>query len=358
MEFESSIANIATRIENLKDKVTTEEATKTSFILPMLSALGYDIFDPTVVVPEYTADIGKKKGEKVDYAIMKDEKPMILIEAKPHTQKLDRHKTQLERYFNVTECKFGLLTNGIEYRFYSDIEKPNVMDQSPFLVIDVLNLKERDVKQLEKFSNESLDIENILSMAGNKKYINGIKNIFKKEVAEPSDEMAKFYAAKLTDKMLRQNVIDEFKVYTKQAFSEIVNDMVNDRINSIKAKLSEDSETSQSEDVQDETHVEADNKGIVTTEVELEGFFIVKSILAEIVPLSAVAARDTKSYFGILLNDNNRKWICRLHFNSSKNLYIGIHTSDKEEERFDLDVVEDIYKYKTHLIETVQRLNA
>ena len=116
-----------------------------------------NIFDPTVVVPEYTADIGKKKGEKVDYAIMKDDKPMILIEAKPHTEKLDRHKTQLERYFNVTECKFGLLTNGIEYRFYSDIEKPNVMDQAPFLVIDVLNLKERDIKQLEKFSNESLD---------------------------------------------------------------------------------------------------------------------------------------------------------------------------------------------------------
>ena len=357
MEFHTSVVNIATRIETLKDKVTTEEATKTSFILPMLSALGYDIFDPTVVVPEFTADIGKKKGEKVDYAIMKDDKPMILIEAKPHTEKLDRHKTQLERYFNVTECKFGVLTNGIEYRFYSDIEKPNVMDESPFLTIDVLNLKDRDIKQLEKFSNESLDIENILSMAGNKKYISGIKDIFKKEIIDPSDDTARFYASRLTDKVLRQNILDEFKTYTKQAFSEIVNDLVNDRINSIKSKLAE--ENTQSLDIKqdDMVHDEKDNKGIVTTEEELEGFFMVKSILAEIIPLSSIAARDTKSYFGILLNDNNRKWICRLHFNSAKK-YIGIHTSEKEEERFDIENIEDIYKYKNELLKTVERLNS
>lgn len=354
MEFHTSIANIANRIETLKDKVTTEEATKTSFILPMLSALGYDIFDPTVVVPEFTADIGKKKGEKVDYAIMKDDNPIILIEAKPHTENLDRHKSQLERYFTVTDSKFAILTNGIEYRFYSDIEKPNVMDQAPFLVIDVLNLKDRDIKQLEKFSNEALDIDNILSMAGNKKYISGIKEIFKKEVVDPSDEMAKFYASRLTDKMLRQNIIDEFKTYTKQAFSEIVNDMVNDRINSIKSKLSEESSTVANNEVEQDI---ADDNGIVTTETELEGFFIVKSILAEVVPISSVVARDTKSYFGILLNDNNRKWICRLHFNT-KNLYIGIHTTEKEEERFNIETVEEIYKYKDKIIATVERLNS
>ena len=356
VEFQNAVKNIVNRVETLKDKVVTEEATKTSFILPMLSALGYDIFDPTVVVPEFTADIGKKKGEKVDYAIMQDEKPLILIEAKPHTEKLDRHKTQLERYFTVTDSKFAILTNGIEYRFFSDIEKPNVMDESPFLVIDVLNLKDRDIKQLQKFSNESLDIENILSMAGSKKYINGIKDIFKKEVSDPSDDMAKFFAARLTDKRLHHNVLDEFKIYTKQAFTEIVNDMVNDRINSIKSRLAEEN-TSSSTTEEDEQSSKEDNNGIVTTKEELEGFFIVKSILAETVPLNSVAARDTKSYFGVLLNDNNRKWICRLHFNSMTNKYLGIHLSDKEETKFAIDNIEDIYKYKAELIETVQRLS-
>ncbi len=274
MEFTNKVENIASRVETLKDKVTTEEATKTSFILPMLSALGYDIFDPTVVVPEFTADIGKKKGEKVDYAIMKDDKPLILIEAKPHTEQLDRHKSQLERYFTVTDSKFAILTNGVEYRFYSDIEKPNVMDQSPFLVIDVLKLKDRDIKQLEKFSNENLDIDNILNMAGNKKYVNGIKEIFKEESISPSDEMAKFFGTKLTDKSMRQNVVDEFKMYIKQAFSEVVNDMVTDRINNIKTKLSEENTGSQ-----EDTEQEDDNNGIVTTQEELEGYFIVKSMM-------------------------------------------------------------------------------
>jgi len=356
VEFQNAVKNIVNRVETLKDKVVTEEATKTSFILPMLSALGYDIFDPTVVVPEFTADIGKKKGEKVDYAIMQEEKPLILIEAKPHTEKLDRHKTQLERYFTVTDSKFAILTNGIEYRFFSDIEKPNVMDESPFLVIDVLNLKDRDIKQLQKFSNESLDIDNILSMAGSKKYINGIKDIFKKEVTDPSDDMSKFFASRLTDKMLRQNVLDEFKAYTKQAFTEIVNDMVNDRINSIKSRLAEENSPINTSEEEIENSEKNDN-GIETTQEELEGFFIVKSILAEIVPLSSIAARDTKSYFGILLDDNNRKWICRLHFNSKTSKYIGIHVSEKEETKFSIENIEDIYKYKSELIKTVQRLN-
>jgi hypothetical protein len=121
MEFENQIQKLADRIEKNRDSVTTEEATKTSFILPLLNILGFDIFDPNIVIPEFTADIGRKKGEKVDYAIVINKKPIILIEAKNHTEKLDRHKSQLERYFTVTDSKFAILTNGIEYLFYSDL---------------------------------------------------------------------------------------------------------------------------------------------------------------------------------------------------------------------------------------------
>ncbi len=355
MEFKTSMNTLSERISKLKENVLTEEATKTSFILPMLSALGYDIFDPTVVVPEFTADIGKKKGEKVDYAIMRDSKPIILIEAKPHTESLDRHKTQLERYFTVTDSKFAILTNGIEYRFYSDLERPNVMDESPFLVIDMLNLKDRDIKQLEKFSDELIDVDNILSMADTKKYVNGIKEIFKKESVDPSDEMARFFANSLTNRTLRQNVLDEFKGYIKQAFSEVVLDMVNTRINSIKARLTEEANVENENNLDTSEVIEDD--GIITTQEELEGFFIVKSILAEIIPTSRVIARDTKSYFGVLLDDNNRKWICRLRFNSS-NKWIGIHIGDKDEEKFNIETVEDIYKYKQQLLEAVKNIDA
>ena len=351
MEFKTAINTLSDRIGKLKGNVTTEEATKTSFILPMISALGYDIFDPTIVVPEFTADIGKKKGEKVDYAIIKDGNPIILIEAKPHTESLDRHKTQLERYFTVTDSKFGVLTNGIEYRFYSDLERPNVMDESPFLVLDMLNLKDRDIKQLEKFSNDTINIDHILSMADTKKYVNGIKDIFKNEALNPSDDMARFFASSLTNRTLRQHVLDDFKVYVKQAFSEVISDMVTNRINTIKNRLTEeDSPSTIVDDIEEDS-------GIITTEDELQGFFIVKSILAEVVPTSRVIARDTKSYFGILLDDNNRKWICRLRFNSS-NKYIGIHTNEKEEEKFTIDEVEDIYKYKNELLSALKNVSA
>ena len=350
MEFENQIQKLSDRIEKNKSNVTTEEATKTSFILPLLNILGFDIFDPNIVIPEFTADIGKKKGEKVDYAIVINEQPIILIEAKTHTEKLDRHKSQLERYFTVTDSKFAILSNGIEYLFYSDLAKPNVMDEKPFLTINMLKLKSRDIKELEKFKFENFDVENILNMAGVQKYVSAVKDIFQNEVKNPSDEFVKLFASQIVSKPLRQNIIDEFKIYVKQAFSETITDLVSQKINSLNDKLTQEDEIESSETIK----VKDDN-GIVTTEEELEGYFIVKSILAQSIELKRVAQRDTKSYFGILLDNNNRKWIGRLHFNYSTK-YIEIRVDDKSGKKYQLESIEDIYKYKEELIKAVEFL--
>ncbi len=350
MELITKIQELSSRIQTLKDNVLTEEATKHSFIMPFISALGYDVFNPMVVVPEFTADISKKKNEKVDYAIMYNNKPLILIEAKSHTENLDLHATQLERYFTVTESKFAILTNGIEYRFFTDLEKPNKMDTTPFFIFNILNMKDRDLKELEKFTSANLDIDKILTSAENKKYVSAIKNIFKEEVKEPSEEFIRLFASKLTDKPLRQNILEEFKAYVKTAFNEIVTDMAQDKINSLTNKL-----TVEINGNEEETEV-ADDNGIETTEDELHGFFIVKSILAETIGLERAFARDTKSYFGILLDDNNRKWICRLLFNT-KQKYLSLHIEDKKEEKFPLDKIEDIYKYKKQIIAIANRLD-
>jgi len=331
MEFENQIQKLSDRIEKNKANVTTEEATKTSFILPLLNILGFDIFDPNIVIPEFTADIGKKKGEKVDYAIVINEKPVILIEAKTHTENLDRHKSQLERYFTVTDSKFAILTNGIEYLFYSDLAKPNVMDAKPFLSVNMLKLKNRDIKELEKFKFENFDVENILNMAGVQKYVSAIKDIFQEEVKNPSDEFVKLFASQIVSKPLRQNILDEFKIYVKQAFSETITDLVSQKINSLNDKLTQEDEIDSTEIVK----VKDDN-GIVTTEEETEGYFIVKSILAQSLELKRVAQRDTKSYFGILLDDNNRKWIARLHFNYSTK-YIEVRVDDKSGKKYQLE---------------------
>jgi len=351
MEFEQKINELANRVKTLRDSVTTEEATKHSFVMPFISILGYDVFNPTMVVPEFTADIGKKKGEKVDYAIIQDGKPLILIEVKHHLENLDKHSPQLERYYTVTESKFGILTNGVEYRFFSDMDKPNKMDTKPFLVINLLDLKDREIKELERFTKENLDVDKILNMANKQKYVTQIKQLFKKETIEPSDELAKLFANKITDKTKTQAVVDEFKGYIKTAFSDIVNDMAQDKINALKSQLSVEI---------NETNIihnpEINEDGIITTDDEIEGYFIVKSILAEIVPLSRVIGRDTKSYFGILLDDNNRKWIVRLLFNSKTTKYIEIRTGDKESEKYLISKLEDIYTHKDKIKAIVESL--
>lgn len=349
MDFQSKIRELAKRIESLRNNVQTEEATKHSFVMPFISLLGYDVFNPNIVIPEFTADIGKKKGEKVDYAIIQDGQPLVLIEVKSHAENLDNHDKQLERYFTVTESRFGILTNGIEYRFYSDLDKPNKMDSKPFLVVNLLNLKDRDIKELERFSKENIDIEKILNMANKQKYIVQIKKIFKEESIEPSDDFIRFFAIKSTERRLIQPVIEEFKAYMKIAFSEIVNDMVQDKINSLNSQLSVEI----SDKIDDES--ENNNDGIITTEDELEGYYIVKSILAEKISLSRIIARDTKSYFGILLDDNNRKWICRLRFNTSQK-YISLHESEKEEIKYPINKLEDIYSFREKLILIIERL--
>ncbi|MFA6788439.1 MAG: type I restriction endonuclease [Arcobacteraceae bacterium] len=349
MEFIDKIKDLSNRIKELKDKVQTEEATKHSFVMPFISLLGYDVFNPNIVIPEFTADIGKKKGEKVDYAILREGIPIILIEVKTHTEQLDKHDKQLERYYTVTDSKFGILTNGIEYRFYSDMEKTNKMDTKPFLVIDLLNIKDRDIKELEKFTKENLDIEKILNMANKQKYVTLIKQIFKKETLEPSDELARFFALQSTERMKTQAVIDEFKGYIKTAFGDIINDMAQEKINSLKSQLSVEINKKEDESLDE------NDDGVITTEEETEGFFIVKSILAETTELARIFGRDTKSYFGVLLDNNNRKWICRLRFNTSQK-YISLHEVEKEETKYSISKLEDIYLYKEKIKEIVARL--
>jgi len=346
MDLTKKIPMLAERIESLKESVATEEATKHSFVMPFLQMLGYDVFDPTVIVPEYIADTGKRKHEKVDYAILSDGEPLILIEVKKHSENLDLHVDQLYRYFSVTNNKFAILTNGVEYRFYTESET-NRMDHVPFLSINLLAPKKREIKELEKFAKDELDIDKIMSLANKRKYINGIKEVLEAEINEPSDEFAKHFASKLVDGRMTQQVVSEFQDHLRASLREIIMDIANEKLNAIKSGLALESDHDETDDP------EPDN-GIETTEEEMTGFYIVKSILANTLPLDKVAHRDTKSYFGVLYEDNNRKWICRLHFNT-KQKYIGLHEVEKEESKYQIDSVESIYDYADKIREIAQR---
>ena len=170
MDFKDEIKQFGDRVEKLKAQISTEEATKNAFIMPFIKALGYDVFDPLEVVPEYVADIGIKKGEKVDYAILKDGHPTILVECKHWGENLDVHNSQLFRYFHTTKAKFGLLSNGIVYRFYTDLVEKNKMDEKPFLEFNVTDIKDNQIEELKKFHKSYFDVDNIVNTASELKY--------------------------------------------------------------------------------------------------------------------------------------------------------------------------------------------
>lgn len=345
MEFEEKIKEFTERIKKLKNSITTEEATKTSLIMPFFSLLGYDVFNPNEFTPEFVADIGIKKGEKVDYAISLNNEVTVLIEAKSVNTQLQKHDSQLFRYFGTSTAKLAILTNGIIYKFYTDLDETNKMDIVPFLEIDLLNLKDTDMQELKKFSKETFDIDTIISTASNLKYASSIEKIISEEFTNPSDEFIKIVLNKgVYDGVKTQNVIDKYRPILKKSINHYINKLVNERLQ--KALNTTNTPEQAVEEELEET-------GIVTTTEELEAFYIVKSILSEFVNPNELQYKDTYSYFGILYENKVTKWICRVYIKENTKFVI-IPDSDKNDVRFDISDVSDIYHYKQELI---NRLN-
>ena len=319
-----------------------------SLIVPIFQLLGYDVFNPLEFCPEYTADVGIKKGEKVDYAILEDGKPSILIECKSCTEQLDKHSSQLFRYFGTTPAKFGILTNGIIYRFFTDLEEANKMDLIPFLEIDITNIKDTSINELKKFCKDSFDKDKIFSTAEELKYSGLIKDYLSKELDNPSEDFVKHVLYYIYDGQRTQKVIEKYQPLVKKAFNAFINDIVNQKIASALSKDEVENDIPENDEVE-ETHSK-----IVTTEEELEAFYIIRGILAEVVPVEDIVHRDTESYFGILYKDNNRKPICRINLDK-KNKQLFIPDENKKFERIYIDSLNELYKYKKQLEEVVKR---
>lgn len=349
MDFIESVKQFSERVNMLKDNVSTEEATKMSLVVPLFQLLGYDVFNPSEFCPEYVADVGIKKGEKVDYAILENGQPAILIECKSCSEQLDKHSSQLFRYFGTSPAKFGILTNGVIYRFYTDLEESNKMDLVPFLEINMLQLKDSSINELKKFCKDNFDKDKIFSTAEELKYSTLIKGALQKEFESPSDDFVRFILTDIYDGQKNQRVLEKFAPVVKRAFSSFVNEIVNSKISSA---LSVDSEENPEEttEVQEETTTSK----IITTEEEIEGFYIVRGLLAGVAPVEDIVYRDTESYFGILYANNNRKPICRLNLDT-KNKQLLIPDENKKFERIYIQSLNDIYQYKNKLIEVAKR---
>lgn len=353
-QFISSMEVLSARVEKLKNNVNTEEATKTALILPFFQSLGYDVFNPLEFTPEFTADVGIKKGEKVDYAIIENDEPVILIECKSVNEKLTNHDSQLFRYYGTSTSKFGILTNGIEYRFFTDLEEPNKMDTKPFLVFNILNLKENQLKELYKFTKINFNIQNISSSAYELKYVNLIRSYLNEQLENPSEEFVKHILNATYDGVKTKTVIERFNPTVKHTFNLMIKDKVTDKLNAAltnngeaKAKITIDTTNKK-----EENDSKKDTSEVITTPDELESYAIIKVLLNDIIPSERIFYRDNQSYFNILIDNNIRKWFVRVYLDTSNK---RIMLNDENKTILQIDKPMDLIQHKDALIEAVQK---
>lgn len=353
--FDEKIAALIQRLPKLVDHLQTEEATKNALIMPFIAALGYDIFNPQEVVPEFVADVGTKKGEKVDYAIMRDGEVILLVECKKvQTDLQQAEMSQLYRYFATTKARIALLTNGVHFWFYSDLEAPNKMDTKPFLELDLSNPRPGALSEVKKLAKDEFDLDRMLSAANELKYTSEFKKIIAAQLERPDEDLVRFfYVRALPGTRFTAAVREQYSPLVGRAFQQLVSERVESRLRS--ALTAETKPSTASADVPANSSPQpSETDPLTTTEEELEGFRIVRAIACRLVAPDRIVPRDSKSYFAILLDDNNRKPICRLWFNG-KQRYLGVFDEQKNETRIAIESLADIYLQGDQILDTVKR---
>ena len=231
MDFIEELRSLSAQITQQKDFATTEEATKVAFVIPFIKILGYNPHDLTEVMPEYTADIGTKQGEKVDYALFKEDKVTMLIECKKYNTELsDNQMSQLARYFSVVPVQIAILTNGVFYHFYTDSEETNIMDSKPFLKFNMLDIQETLVNELKQFTKSEFDLDAVLAAAKELKYTKEIKQIMMEELEAPSEDFVRFFLSKVYNGLKTTEVVQSFTDIVKRAYNKLLNEKINERL--------------------------------------------------------------------------------------------------------------------------------
>ena len=365
MDFKDTIQQIVEKIAKQKDSIATEEATKTSFVMPVIAALGYDVFNPFEVVPEMDCDLVKRKGEKIDYAIMKDENPILLIECKHCKQNLNLHDTQLQRYFVASKARFGVLTNGIEYRFYTDLEKVNIMDEKPFLVVNMLDLSDNDIEQLKKFHKSYYNEQDILSTAQELQITIQVKEMLNRNFQMPDDEFTRYFVRNLNDGKYTAKLVDQYRPIVKKSIASVINDIISDRLNvAMKNENKEEKQipqevengNQQSDEINEEKLPDGvvfqdREKGIVTTQEEIDAYNIVRSILRQYVDVSRIQYNDYKTYFSVNIDGSTWWWICRIYIGKRSKKICLPKDNYKTNEWIDIKTIDDIFNYADGLKE-------
>lgn len=335
MTFKEELQKLSVQIAERKKHITNEEMTKQALIIPFLQVLGYDVFSPLEVKPEYGSDFAKKKGEKVDYAIYKNGKPIIFIEAKAITDDTSSHNAQLARYFNATpEVKLAIITNGAIYKFFTDLNTTNIMDENPFAVIDMTDLSPSDIEVLDKFRKELFDAETLVKYAEDLIYTTNLNNKLGDIFKNPPDDFIRYLIKDFSDSRITSTVVDRFRPIVKKSISSALLELVSQGL----------SQSSLPEEVLPEATQEIDcleaelkpQKEVCTTEEELKCFEIIKKTLIKAGKnISDMGNKDTTVYFAVY-NKNIFNWFIRINLDA-QNKFISTRLPRDKASQFAAD---------------------
>ena len=315
--FKERIASHAEHVKKVAHICTTEETTKQALILPLLDILGFSAFDPNKVRAEYQADFpGAKSGERVDYALFCNGAPVMFIEAKSYTENLSNHCPQLSRYFNATpEVAICAITNGREWRFFTDLSNKNIMDSEPFLTVDVTMLNENDMAQLYQFRHDKFQPDALRSLAEESIYLTAFTESITESLKEVDLDFVRYVAGRANiQRQFTQRYLESIRHIVKQAVQNTVSSMV---VSGLSAPKVQEEAAPVEKEQEDPTApiIDPENNKIVTTYAERRLFDLVKSILPDD---ASIEAKDTESYFGVLVDGKSNRWILRYFDNKQR----------------------------------------
>ncbi|KFA87129.1 type I restriction endonuclease [Archangium violaceum] len=334
MGLSEDLRQLSEQVKKRQAFIKGEEATKQALILPFLQVLGYDVYDPTETQPEYVADFAKKRGgvlEKVDYALHLKGQPALFIECKAADAAPEDHDGQLSRYFNATpSVRIGVVTNGIRYRFFTDLQAQNMMDSVPFMEFNILSFTEREVELLRPFTKEAFNSESIQGHAEEIIFVGKVTALINELLRNPSESFVRFLLAEveLVSGRVTKNVVERFIPIVKKAIQTTLLDMMTKSIQqeialpnvqAVTPVAAPPAPPSAAESLQAAASAVEPSSGtqIETTEVELEIFRIVQRICAESPIKQTVGYKDSASYFGINLGKVT-SWFLRAFTNGKK----------------------------------------
>lgn len=338
-EFKKKVMGHVEHIKSVGGHCTTEETTKQALILPLLNILDFSPFDPQKVKAEFSANFpGAKASERVDYALFSNGSPVMFIEAKPYNTKLTNHDGQLSRYFNSTPgVTVAAITNGTEWRFFTDLKLPNVMDNTPFLTVNFEKLNDTDIDQLSKFRYDMFNPDNLKSFAEERNYLDLFTSTIGTCLREVDQDFVRFIATracltpKLTSKFL-ETITPLVKQSLKDAISEMVVSGLSTPSPTFEPVTTQDTAQEFTPNVNIESGNIADptNSKIVSTEAERKILSIVKDMVCGVVNGDDITSKDTESYFSLLYQNKTNRWFIRYEGDKKKpQVYFPIELTEQ-----------------------------